>query len=123
MTNPKKEIPVTVSSGNVFADFGIPNADELQTEVQIAFALNASRCTPVVAKEENQPPPKPPSAREWLIDERNNNSTEAFAKIIDHWFEDLLDVIEDYSETVAAPLKTKIVELECELEKCRKVKK
>ena len=36
-----EEIPVTVSSGNVFADFGISNADELQTKVQIAFALNA----------------------------------------------------------------------------------
>lgn len=32
--------PIVVSSGNVFADFGIPEAEELQTKVKIAFALN-----------------------------------------------------------------------------------
>ncbi len=32
---------IVESSGNVFADFGIPEAEELQTKVKIAFALNA----------------------------------------------------------------------------------
>lgn len=34
-------IPVTTSSGNVFRDFRIPGAEELQTKVKIAFALNS----------------------------------------------------------------------------------
>ena len=31
---------VLASSGNVFADLGLPGAEELQTKVKIAFALN-----------------------------------------------------------------------------------
>ena len=32
---------ITESSGNIFADFGFPDADELQTKIKIAVALNA----------------------------------------------------------------------------------
>lgn len=31
---------VTMSSGNVFADLGFPNADELKTKVRLAFEIN-----------------------------------------------------------------------------------
>jgi len=32
---------VTESCGNVFADLGLPNAEELQTKVRLALSLNA----------------------------------------------------------------------------------
>lgn len=35
------EIKVTESSGNIFADFGFPDAEELQTKIKVAVALNA----------------------------------------------------------------------------------
>jgi predicted XRE-type DNA-binding protein len=31
---------VTLSSGNVFADLGLPDADERKTQVRLAFAIN-----------------------------------------------------------------------------------
>jgi predicted XRE-type DNA-binding protein len=36
-----EEIRITESSGNIFADIGLPDADELQTKIKIAFALNS----------------------------------------------------------------------------------
>jgi predicted XRE-type DNA-binding protein len=40
MAKPKNNI-VTPSSGNVFADLGLPNAEELGTKVRLAASLNA----------------------------------------------------------------------------------
>jgi predicted XRE-type DNA-binding protein len=37
----QKDSAVTASSGNVFADLGLPNADELGTKVRLAASLNA----------------------------------------------------------------------------------
>ncbi len=37
----KDAITVSPSSGNVFSDLRIPDADELQTKTKIAFALNS----------------------------------------------------------------------------------
>jgi predicted XRE-type DNA-binding protein len=37
----RKDSAVTASSGNVFADLGLPNADELGTKVRLAASLNA----------------------------------------------------------------------------------
>lgn len=34
------KIQVVPGSGNVFADLGLPNADEKQTKVRLAFAIN-----------------------------------------------------------------------------------
>jgi predicted XRE-type DNA-binding protein len=34
------DVVVTESSGNVFADLGLPNAEELQTKVRLALWLN-----------------------------------------------------------------------------------
>jgi len=34
------DVVVTESSGNVFADLGLPNAEELQTKVRLALSLN-----------------------------------------------------------------------------------
>jgi len=36
----KNKNDVIQGSGNVFADLGLPNADERQTKVRLAFALN-----------------------------------------------------------------------------------
>jgi len=36
-----KNSVVTVSSGNVFADLGLPNAEELGTKVRLAASVNA----------------------------------------------------------------------------------
>lgn len=36
----KRSVSVTSSSGNVFADLGIPGAAEKQTKVRLAFAIN-----------------------------------------------------------------------------------
>ncbi len=40
MAKPKDKIQVVPSSGNVFADLGLPNADEKQTKARLAFAIN-----------------------------------------------------------------------------------
>ena len=37
---PSKRIPVEASSGNVFADFGLPDAAELDTKVRLAVNIN-----------------------------------------------------------------------------------
>jgi predicted XRE-type DNA-binding protein len=39
--NVEEELKVIESSGNIFADFGLPDAEELQTKIKIAFALNS----------------------------------------------------------------------------------
>jgi len=41
MAKRKNEVVATVSSGNVFADLGLPNAEELGTKVRLAASLNA----------------------------------------------------------------------------------
>jgi predicted XRE-type DNA-binding protein len=38
-THDEDDIPVTVSSGNVFADLGLPNADELLVKADLAIAI------------------------------------------------------------------------------------
>jgi predicted XRE-type DNA-binding protein len=40
MAKPKDKIRVVPSSGNVFADLGLPNAEEKQTKTRLAFAIN-----------------------------------------------------------------------------------
>jgi hypothetical protein len=40
MTIRKNVKQVTPSSGNVFADLGLPNAEEIQTRVRLAVAIN-----------------------------------------------------------------------------------
>jgi predicted XRE-type DNA-binding protein len=40
MANPKTKLDVIRGSGNVFADLGLPNAEEKQTKVRLAFAIN-----------------------------------------------------------------------------------
>lgn len=40
MKNIKKNIKVTRSSGNVFADFGLPDAEELMLKAQIASLIS-----------------------------------------------------------------------------------
>jgi predicted XRE-type DNA-binding protein len=40
MANAKIDPIVTASSGNVFADLGLPNAEELQTKVRLTVWLN-----------------------------------------------------------------------------------
>jgi predicted XRE-type DNA-binding protein len=40
MAKEKSRTQVVASSGNVFADLGIPNAEEKQTKVRLAFAIN-----------------------------------------------------------------------------------
>jgi predicted XRE-type DNA-binding protein len=40
MAKRKTKVGVTASSGNVFADLGVPNADEKQTKVRLAVAIN-----------------------------------------------------------------------------------
>jgi predicted XRE-type DNA-binding protein len=40
MARAKTDVVVTESSGNVFADLGLPNAEELQTKVRLAVWLN-----------------------------------------------------------------------------------
>src|SRR5262245_47344009 len=40
MVKRKRNENVTSSSGNVFADLGLPNAEEKQTKVRLAFAIN-----------------------------------------------------------------------------------
>lgn len=40
MPRVKSEIPVIPSSGNVFADLGLPNAEEKQTRLRLALAIN-----------------------------------------------------------------------------------
>jgi predicted XRE-type DNA-binding protein len=41
MAKRKDDVVATVSSGNVFADLGLPNAEELGTKVRLAASLNA----------------------------------------------------------------------------------
>ena len=38
--NKDKEREITRGSGNVFADFGFPDAEERQTKLRLAYALN-----------------------------------------------------------------------------------
>jgi len=40
MARAKSEIEVVPSSGNVFADLGLPDAEEKQTKVRLAVAIN-----------------------------------------------------------------------------------
>lgn len=40
MGRTKNKIAVVPSSGNVYADLGLPNAEEKQTKVRLAFAIN-----------------------------------------------------------------------------------
>ena len=40
MAKPKDKTRVVPSSGNVFADLGLPNAEEKQTKVRLAVAIN-----------------------------------------------------------------------------------
>lgn len=40
MAKTKNRFDVTPSSGNVFADLGLPRADEKQTKVRLAVAIN-----------------------------------------------------------------------------------
>ena len=40
MPKTKNRIEVVPSSGNVFADLGLPNAEEKQTKARLAFAIN-----------------------------------------------------------------------------------
>ena len=40
MGKSKNEIEVVPSSGNIFADLGLPNAEERQTKARLAFAIN-----------------------------------------------------------------------------------
>jgi predicted XRE-type DNA-binding protein len=40
MAKPKDRIHVVPSSGNVFADLGLPNAEEKQTKARLAFTIN-----------------------------------------------------------------------------------
>jgi predicted XRE-type DNA-binding protein len=40
MAKAKNRIKVVASSGNIFADLGRPNAEEKQTKVQLAVAIN-----------------------------------------------------------------------------------
>ncbi len=40
MEKAKNKVEVVPSSGNVFADLGLPNAEEKQTKVRLAFAIN-----------------------------------------------------------------------------------
>jgi predicted XRE-type DNA-binding protein len=40
MAKRKDKPEVVPSSGNVFADLGLPNAEEKQTKVRLAFAIN-----------------------------------------------------------------------------------
>jgi predicted XRE-type DNA-binding protein len=40
MANTKTKLDVVRGSGNVFADLGLPNAEEKQTKVRLAFAIN-----------------------------------------------------------------------------------
>jgi predicted XRE-type DNA-binding protein len=40
MAKPKNRTEVVPSSGNVFADLGLPNAEEKQTKVRLAVAIN-----------------------------------------------------------------------------------
>jgi len=42
MANGKSKTTVVQSSGNVFADLGLQNADEKQTKVRLAVAINQS---------------------------------------------------------------------------------
>lgn len=39
--NKTEEIEYTVSSGNVYADFGFPNPEEAQTKAELAMAITA----------------------------------------------------------------------------------
>jgi len=40
MAKPKNKAGVVPSSGNIFADLGLPNAEEKQTKVRLAVAIN-----------------------------------------------------------------------------------
>ncbi|MGA1983558.1 MAG: helix-turn-helix transcriptional regulator [Acidobacteriaceae bacterium] len=40
MPNAKKAVTAEVSSGNVFADLGLPNAEELNTKLRLCFVIN-----------------------------------------------------------------------------------
>ena len=40
MRKAKHRIEVIPSSGNVFADLGLPSAEEKQTKARLAFAIN-----------------------------------------------------------------------------------
>jgi Helix-turn-helix domain len=40
MGKARNRIEVTPSSGNVFADLGLPNPEEKQTKVRLALAIN-----------------------------------------------------------------------------------
>lgn len=40
MAKPRSKTDVGQSSGNVFSDLGLPNADEKQTKVRLAVAIN-----------------------------------------------------------------------------------
>jgi predicted XRE-type DNA-binding protein len=40
MAKTKNKTKILPSSGNVFADLGLPNAEEKQTKVRLAFAIN-----------------------------------------------------------------------------------
>src|SRR5258708_31399713 len=62
MVKEKNKSNVVPSSGNVFADLGLSNADEKQTKVRLAFAINQiiagqhlSQTSPARSLEVNQP--------------------------------------------------------------------
>jgi predicted XRE-type DNA-binding protein len=40
MSKKTSKIPIYESSGNVFADLGLPDAEELHTKASLAFAIN-----------------------------------------------------------------------------------
>ena len=43
MPKTKKVVTAEVSSGNVFADLGLPNAEELNTKLRLCFVINKIR--------------------------------------------------------------------------------
>ena len=68
-----KHIPIEASSGNVFADLGLPDAEDLDTKVRLAVKINrmftAQRLNQVTAAARlNVSPPKISSLKNYRLD-------------------------------------------------------
>ena len=72
--NINDEVVIGESSGNIFADFGFPDADERQTKIKIAVALNAildkfgNLTQGQIAERLHTDPPKTSALRRYQLD-------------------------------------------------------
>jgi predicted XRE-type DNA-binding protein len=84
-----KDIPITVGTGNVFADLGLPDAAERQTKTRLAMSVNGLLDARKLKQREAAqvlgiPQPKVSALRNYRLDQFSVEKLMEFLTALDH---------------------------------------